>query len=278
MKTAWIFPGGSARAIYTAGVIYALCEMDIPKPDIIVGCSGSGPTSLCYLSGQKEIIKDVWCKSLSNRKFLSLWRFWKILNIDYLIDGLLKEKFPLNLEAIYNSPVELFMPLTDSTTGKPEYLSNKSGLDILEISRGCVFIPLIANLFAPYGIPLNNKFYFDCAPSSRYQLHVEQVKKWGAQRIIVFDNWNVDEKSKVGFLFSKIFTLTRNKIFKKNQFQYFRDVHDFKPPQDIELIVLSPISLAGMGRWNNENKNAQIVFQSGYNETLTNKKLLDLYK
>ena len=71
MKTAWIFPGGSASAVYTAGALYALSKMDLPKPDMIIAASGSAPTSVCYVTGQPEIIPKVWLESLSTRKFVN---------------------------------------------------------------------------------------------------------------------------------------------------------------------------------------------------------------
>ena len=113
MKTAWIFPGGSARAVYTAGALYALSKMGLKRPDIIIAASGSAPTSLCYVSGQYEIIPKVWLECLSTRKFVSFWRFWKIVNIDYLVDFVLKDKNPLDMDKISGSDVLVYIPLTN---------------------------------------------------------------------------------------------------------------------------------------------------------------------
>ena len=92
MKTAWIFPGDLARAVYTAGALYALSNMNIRKPDMIIAASGSAPTSICYITGQYNIITKVWLEYLSTKKFVNFLRFWKIVSADYLVDDVLKIK------------------------------------------------------------------------------------------------------------------------------------------------------------------------------------------
>lgn len=51
MKTAWIFPGGSARSVYTAGVFFAISKMRIEQPDMIIAASGNCPTSIGKMAG-----------------------------------------------------------------------------------------------------------------------------------------------------------------------------------------------------------------------------------
>jgi predicted patatin/cPLA2 family phospholipase len=276
MKTAWIFPGGSARAVYTAGVIYALCDMDIPRPDIIIGCSGSAPTSLCYVSGQKDIIKNVWCNSLSTTKFVSFLRFWKIVDIDYLIDFVLKKNNPLNLESIRNSKIDMYFPLTDSHTGELEYFSSRTTLDIWEVMRACVSVPLATNLFSVLGNKLNNKYYSDSIATTRFQVHVKKAINEGAERVIVFDNWH-PEDNKANYLTTRIFVSLRNKIFKRNQYNYLAEIHNFKVPTNVSFALIQPQYKLGMSHWEINNDNANKIFNRGYEETIHNNKLIEIY-
>lgn len=277
MKTAWIFPGGAARTVYTAGVLYSLCEMNFLKPDIIIACSGSAPTSLCYVSGQKEIIKNVWCGCLSSFRFLTFWRFWKIVNIDYLIDDILKKRNPLHLDIVKNSPIDIYFPLTDSKTGKVEYFSNRTQLDLYEVMRACVSVPLATNLFSFSGIFLKDKYYSDSIATSRFQVHVQKAIQEGAERIIVFDNLPHQIRPPIYF-FSTLFTLFRNKKFKQQQLKYIKEIKNFTPPHGIDFVLISPKEKLQMSHWNKNNKNANRVFNKGYRETLNNQKLLKLYE
>lgn len=278
MKTAWIFPGGSARAVYTAGVIYALSEMNLPKPDIIIGCSGSGPTSLCYLSSQREIIKNVWCESLSDGNFLSFKRFWRIMDINYLVDFLLKKKFTLNVKGIKDSTITAYMPITDSLTGEIKYFSNKMDIDILEVARASVSVPFWTNLFSTRGVSINGRYYSDCPPAARFQLHTKKAISEGATRVIVFDNWH-GEDNPSGYFFSKLFIrFMKNRKFRERQMEYFKEINSFEEPKDINFHIFSPIRKLAMSRWNDDGGNAKKVFDRGYNETINNKKLLEIYK
>jgi len=277
MKTAWIFPGGSARSVYTAGVVYALSEMKIPKPDIIIGCSGSVPTSLCFLAEQRDVLKSGWCDSLEPGKFLSFWRFWKMLDVDYMVYDILRDKLGLNIKAAKESPVTAYFPLTDSKTGEIEYVSNRQNIDLFKVARAAVSVPFWTNLFSTKGVFINGKFYSDCAPAARFHLHVKKAMEEDAKRVIVFDNW-CQEDNPTGYFFSKFFIYLKNNNFKKRQLSYFKEIENFSPPSNVDFILFKPKVKLGMSRWNDSLSNAKNIFQRGYSETLNNDKLKEIYE
>lgn len=277
MKTAWIFPGGSARAVYTAGVVYALSEMNIPKPEIIIGCSGSAPTCLCYLAEQKEVLKSGWCDSLVQGKFLNLWRFWKMLDVDYMVYDILRDKLKLNTKKAGESSVIGYFPLTNSTTGEIEYLSNKQNLDLFKVARASVSVPFWTNLFSTAGVPINGKYYSDSSPASRFQIHIEKAILEGADRIIVFDNWHKGDNP-TGYFFSKLFLFSKNSAFRRRQREYFKKIKFFSVPKEIDFTLFTPQDKLGMSRWNDSLNNAKNIFCRGYEETINNDKLKEIYE
>lgn len=274
-KTAWIFPGGSARAVYTAGAMYALSQMDIRKPDMIIAASGSAPTSVCYITGQYEIIPKVWLESLSTRKFVSFWRFWNILNTDFLIDTVLKEKNPLNMKKLADSNIKAYFPLTETRTGKIQYFSNKMNVDFWEVMRASVFVPISTNLFSIKGVKINNQFFSDSSPAGRFHLHVKKAIEEGMERIIVFDNWH-DDDNPIKYFKSKAFAYLRGAEFKKNQLAYFREIAQFSPPRNVEFIKISPKEKLGMSRFEIDNENARKIFKRGHDDTFNNEKLKEI--
>lgn len=272
MKTAWIFPGGSARAVYTAGALYALSNMNIKKPDIIIAASGSAPTSICYITGQYDIITKVWLESLSTRKFVSFLRFWKIVNTDYLVDDVLKKRNPLDMEKVMDSDILAYFPLTNGRTGVIKYFSNKMKVDLWEVVKASVSIPILTNLFSIKGNPVNGKFFSDSSPASRFHLHVKKAVEEGMERIIVFDNWHPDDNP-TNYFFSKLFAYMRNSEFRKNQLRYIKQVEDFSIPSNIEFIKIEPRIRLGMSRFEIDNENARKIFKRGYDDTFNNKNL-----
>lgn len=272
MKTAWIFPGGSARSVYTAGAIYALCKMNIPRPDMIIAASGSAPTILCYVTGQYEIIKRVWLESLSTRKFVNFLRFWKIVDIDYLIDIVLKKENPLDFKKMRESDIEIYFPLANSRTGKIEYVSSRTQEDMWEVLRATVSVPVLTNLFSFKGKFIEGKFLSDSVPTSRYQLHIQKAIEEGAERVIVFDNWHPRDTLSTYF-FSKLFACLRNSQFRENQLRYIKEIRAFVNPTNIDFIKISPREKLSMGRYEINNGTARKIFQRGYDDTLNSDKL-----
>jgi len=275
MKTAWIFPGGSARAVYTAGAIYALSTMEISKPDIIIAASGSAPTSICFVTGQYKIIPAVWLESLSTKKFVNLFRFWKIVDVDYLIDDVVRRRNPLDMQKAAESRIIIYFPLTNSKTGEIKYFSNKTGVNLWEVIKASVSVPIFTNLFSVRGSKVNGQFFSDSSPASRFQLHVKKAVEEGAKRIIVFDNWHSNDNPTTYF-FSKLFALIRNSEFRNNQLNYLKKIEDFSMPDNIEFIKLEPASRLNMGRFEINNENARKVFKRGYDDTFNNQKLRTL--
>lgn len=275
MKTAWIFPGGSARGVYTTGAIYALCKIKIPPPDIIIAASGAAPTVVCYITGQHEVIPKVWLESLSTKKFVNFFRFWKIVDIDYLIDTVIRKNNTLDIEKLINSDIQWYFSITDSDTGIIEYVTKNTSFDVWQALKAIVSVPILTNLFSFKGNYVGKKLYSDSVAGARFQLHVKKAINEGANRIIIFDNWHEDDNP-ANFLYSKIFNYLRNKNYRNNQTEYIKEIENFSIPQNIEYIKISPRSRLGMGRFEINNDNARRVFQLGYDDTINNERIKSL--
>ncbi len=100
------------------------------------------------------------------------------------------------------------------------------------------------------GIQVNGQFYTDSSPGSRFQLHVKKAIEVGAERVVVFDNWHLDDNP-TGFLFTKLFAYMRNSRYRTNQLSYFEEMENFNIPENVEFIRLAPIKKLNMSRLEN---------------------------
>lgn len=271
-KTAWIFSGGAARTVYVAGGLYALCKMNLPKPDIIIAGSGSAGTCLCYVTGQHEVIKKVWCEQLYTKKFVNFWRFWKIVDIDYLIDTILYKNNPLNVDKVKNSDIEIYFPATNSETGKMKYFHNHDVDDLAQVLKAVKSSPFFTNLFSVKGKKIGDKYYSDSIISSRYQFHVKRLLEEGVEKIIVLDSYHPGDKYNKYF-FSKLYARIRNKEFRKNQLSYIKEIEDFVKPHGIEFIKISPSEKLDISLFGTTKEEGNKIFDKGYRETINNEKL-----
>ncbi|MBC7836809.1 hypothetical protein H7X87_03465, partial [Acetobacteraceae bacterium] len=184
-KTAIILMGGGMRSAHGAGFLYALgTKLSLTSPHILVGSSGNAGNMLYFIAGQYDFLRRVWSGILSTPKFISFLRFYRIMDIDYLIDTVFKKILPLNIAAAQASSTEYFIPITDAKTGKTRYVGKDDSTDTFEVLRAAKAIPII------FGkeISLQGKKYIDGEMGPTLSDHVEFALSKGAKNIIVVDN------------------------------------------------------------------------------------------
>ena len=183
-KTAIICMGGGMRSAYSAGFLYALATKLKLAPDIIIGTSGNAGNVLYYAAGQYESAKRVWCNLIATRKFISPWRVWKILDIDYLIDTIFKKQEPLNVEALATTSVEWYVPITDAESGETRYVSAEDHADPFELLRAAKATPF----FFGKKVSLFGRMFIDGEVGPTLEDHVAFVTKKDADRILIINN------------------------------------------------------------------------------------------
>jgi len=156
MKTAIVLSGGGMCCSYSAGAIVALAQrLNFTKPDMIVAASGSVGTMFYYIAGQYQSIEGIWTKALANNKDFVSFSRRQIMDIDYLIDDVFKKQYPLDSKAISKSDINFYVSVRNSKTGKRRYISREDNLDVFEVTRATMAMPII------FGeeIKLNDNYY-----------------------------------------------------------------------------------------------------------------------
>lgn len=185
-KTAIIMVGGGMKSAHGAGFLYALgTELGITEPDIIIGSSGDAGNVLYFCSGQYESGKHIWMELLSTPKFISLIRFWRLMDIDYLIDVVFRQQEPLDEEKLRMTPIQWLIPISDYDTGRTLYSGAHDNLDPFEILRAAKATPF---LFRKY-VSLARRRYIDGEFGPTLQDHVAQVLSRGARNIVIINHF-----------------------------------------------------------------------------------------
>jgi len=217
-KTAIIGIGGGMKSSHGAGFLYALStELLITTPDIVVGSSGNA-ANLLYYSAQKkeqcEAMKIIWTELLSTTKFISFLRFWRIMNIDYLIDTVFKREAKLDVDALKNSTIQYFIAVVDRNDGSVRYINKNDQIDTFEMLRTTKALPFFYNksISLPWGKCI------DGAVGNTTQDHLNFAIEMGANRILIIDDssgnsffWKVLVCTYTLFVSPKL----RRKIFRK---------------------------------------------------------------
>src|SRR3989338_10270539 len=113
--TAIVCSGGGMRSAHGAGFLYALAtQLGLTAPDVMVGSSGDAGNVLYFSAGQYESLKRIWTELLSTPKFISPLRFWRVMDINYLVDTVFKEQERLDTDALGLSAIRWFVSIEDS--------------------------------------------------------------------------------------------------------------------------------------------------------------------
>jgi predicted patatin/cPLA2 family phospholipase len=118
----------------------------------VIGSSAGAINGAYFLAGQAQESLSIYYEELAGREFVSLRRFWKIVDIDYLVDDVLKRQHPLNENAMRAAPASLLTVLTDAESAEATTISNRvPGVDIYELFRATAALPGLYNRKVPIG-------------------------------------------------------------------------------------------------------------------------------
>jgi len=270
-KLAIITSGGGMACSYSSGAILALVEkFGIKNADIVIGSSGSTGTLAYYTSGQYDSIRNIWSNLLSGKRFINKKRFWKMIDIDYLVDDVFLRQDKLDLNKVCSSKTNLLITATNFDTGIVEYFTNDDKKNLFDALRASKAIPFTYNK----KVSINGKSFFDGAISSSVESNALKAVEMGAKNLIIIDN---DLTSSMSMMMFSLLVRLKNKKFRKN-YQKNRIVRkNFNLPKDVNAVFLRPKKL-GIGQLDNDKNLIKKTINQGYEETASNKKLINFLK
>lgn len=184
-KTAIISIGGGMRSAYGAGFLYALgAKLGITNPDIVVASSGGTGNAMYFLTGQYEDMKHIWNELLPTRRFVSWLRIRPIMDVDYLIDDVMKGQFRLKTEVLERNSSQYFIPLFDTSGECIRLISKEDDADIYEVLRASKSIPF----FYGKDISVLGRTYVDGGVAIVVNDMIQYAREHGAQRILIINN------------------------------------------------------------------------------------------
>jgi predicted patatin/cPLA2 family phospholipase len=138
------------------GLLYGLNECGI-HPKHIVAVSGSVGSAVYFCAGQYEAGKRIWTEHLASDRFISFSRPLQIIDIDYLIDDVLRTYETIQWEAVRSSKTHIICPV-HAVYGESVKIGSNYDIDY-EFLRASMALPVI------YGknVMLNGVAYRDFA-------------------------------------------------------------------------------------------------------------------
>jgi predicted acylesterase/phospholipase RssA len=139
--------GGGMRGVYSMGALEALAlSTTYERVAQLVGSSAGALNATYVVSGQPREGVEMYVKDLSNKNFINPLRPWCMVNIDFLVDVVLKKLHPLRIEEFREARPLLRIVATDATTGGAvEFTNRDDHVDIYEVLRATAALPALYN-------------------------------------------------------------------------------------------------------------------------------------
>jgi predicted patatin/cPLA2 family phospholipase len=151
--------GGLMTGVRGAGAMVALEELGLSQTfDEIYTISAGLPNASCLLAGCAKINASVYYEELAGSRFINFFRFWQIVDIDFLIK-VMKYKKPIKVNKVIESPTRLYSRVINKTKQQKEYLEiHDVGHDqYYNLLRASVSVPI----FHPGNTRIGNCEYDD---------------------------------------------------------------------------------------------------------------------
>ncbi len=154
-----VLPGGGMRAVYSAGAIATLLKYNLANSfDHIVGVSAGALHAAYFLAADDETLRHTYPDDLTNKNFVNLLRREKKVDIDYMVDMVLKHKHPIDISKLLKARPQLHIVMTDANSGKKVVLSDRSTFaEIYEEFRATSALPLLYDK----SVVVGGRYYID---------------------------------------------------------------------------------------------------------------------
>lgn len=208
---------------------------------------------------------------LTGEKLISFKRR-KVLDIDYLIDIIFRKEFPLDIEKLHSSNIDVIVPATCWETGEVAYFNSKNKvLDWFEVLRAAKALPIV------YGkkVKIGDLRYFDTPHSSTWSAHLQKVEDLGATHTVILN---------LNRLYTNRFAEILGEYVVKNYFfaegSQYKPVHNpnkenFEKNTDTNVFI-KPTELGN--NLETDKQAIQKLWDAGYKESLENQDLENLLK
>ncbi len=149
-KVGLVIEGGGMRGVVAGGMVAALEGLGLTNTfDVVCGSSAGAAAGAYFVAGQARLGTSIFYEDINNKRFIDVFRplrFRAIMDIDFLIDIVMRTLKPLNTNRIVSSKTVLKIVTTDIDSGAGVVLNDfSSGDDVLEAMRASTRIPLIAS-------------------------------------------------------------------------------------------------------------------------------------
>lgn len=285
---------GGIKGGFIAGAVSALIE---EFPDLLekidtISATSASVGSMCYLisHGKDHPGRKIWTEELSSDKFLNinnpsdLFTNKKVYDLDYMVYGIFKDKYPLDINKINTGKIAFYFSVQNYSNCEVEYFSNTdenymvrnekkrpihnfSELNLYELIKAAGAAPFIYD----QTVTIKGTDYMDAATLEPFTADFPAME--GKRKIVVLTKFDQSFKRKMTYLFSGLLWPFLINPFRKIKFKpaiYFQYARKPKIIEqlaremeaDTKALVISPRKKIG-GIFENDHETLTKNYEHG---------------
>lgn len=135
------------RSIYSGAGATALAQLGFSEVFDEVYATSAGVMNAGYfITNQPLLGMSVYFENCTTRSFLNPFRFWRMLDVDYIVDKVAAIEKRLDLDMLASSRSHLLVSACDTRTGESIVIDTRlTKMPILQVLRAAMAIPVLYN-------------------------------------------------------------------------------------------------------------------------------------
>lgn len=147
LRIALVVEGGGMRAACSAAGTVALAELGAGKAfDEVIAVSAGVMNASYMLTNQHHLGMTVYFENCSKSAFLNRWRFWRMLNVDYIVDHVAEIEKPLDVAGLLTVRPRLEVVVCEKTTARTFLVDLRTTrTHAKDVFRAAMAVPVLYN-------------------------------------------------------------------------------------------------------------------------------------
>ncbi|MBF0492385.1 MAG: patatin family protein [Deltaproteobacteria bacterium] len=267
-KKALVIEGGGMRSAYASGALVALHDLGLRDFDVIAGTSAGAACAINFVGGHPIRNFKILHEYLAGPRFIryrNLFSKKNIVDVDYLLDEVLKKEIPLPLEEFLKGEARVYINTTDCSSGQAVYFEAREPGLVEHLRASCAMPYLYRRK-----VILNGRRHVDGGVSA--SIPIEKALQEKCDEIIVIGTRPKGYRKKpnpVGFLNYLFFPRYPNLAKALNQrWKIYNDTLDWleNPPANVKVILIRPEGKLSVGRTTRDPKKIKAAYEMGYRD------------
>jgi predicted patatin/cPLA2 family phospholipase len=146
LRLGLVIEGGALRGVSSAGGAVVLAQLGYSNVfDEVHATSAAVMNAAYFMTNQPLLGISVYFDNCTTKSFVNPWRFWKIVDVDYIFDRLAVTEKRLDLQKLLEARARLYVAVIDKDTSRPALLDVKATGSMLKALKASAAIPVLYN-------------------------------------------------------------------------------------------------------------------------------------